>query len=889
MQAVTTTKMYYNPDIETLKRMKSLALTLMGLTTVAGNILEITSLGESGVTVTTTAGNKTLTVDAGAAPTLGTLALTCAVDSSSTTEYTDSLNVPNDLTVFRGEHVLKCTLDSETYTNDDTSGYTYFLVKSTGTCADRTFPLAQTAVEVIKHGTFDFTPSAPVDDCPAGRLKTEAILTSVRVTMRGDIANPNYNQNLGVMTQTFDLSGIVAKTFNVGLTLPTVAEFSVASCTGGDLCIGSAKYEYLDASGNVDHTAFGIGWTFPDAAWLTTDVRGPIFKPVARGSRRFMKWQMVNALDAVSNVAFNEGTNRHNTAIYWCADGDDDINTCHSGPREINDTHVYFSNRSRCENRLKDTVADTIQYTSSIGGDTVLGQTQIICPDPMTTVVMDALKIDPGLDFTIDNDLEVTLDINPASTFDGYTATQNTYMCGKSGDSEPSCSASGVPSCTNATITGTKPYQQWIRDLDPTKGRPWVLSTVTFTDTRQMSGVSKTETFCTIQKLGLTFKDISTNASATIASVARVGVEAHLDVQDLKWTEDGQEGCNSGKSRVQVVIGITQVGGWTTPITPDYVHLSGATYQLKDGSLSPTGFILQMPTCTDLCENHGSHVTKFKLSFDGEISYIEYEIATTLNARPGRCSGAIEVDDDSLATPMSVNIAERGAAAECPNAIPTNTHLSDLTVGDVLCIDFAGNVDTTNNVDTTLKIDDVQLNGEDVTLDPPSAGKPIQDDATLREESMSSGAMSFKGSMVLTDNEVTTAQNPINTLTVFYTESFHYDGSDNPTRRRLRADFILGNKIRDKSASFTVLPASITVPDEVEDPVDTDEPGDATSVMQIVILAVGVITLLVLVWFLERLLTMNMMANPLYMHKVVSRHNVKAYKPVAQFQNKQKY
>ena len=93
-----------------------------------------------------------------------------------------------------------------------------------------------------------------------------------------------------------------------------------------------------------------------------------------------------------------------------------------------------------------------------------------------------------------------------------------------------------------------------------------------------------------------------------------------------------------------------------------------------------------------------------------------------MNARPGRCSGAIEVDDDSLATPMSVNIAERGAAAECPNAIPTNTHLSDLTVGDVLCIDFAGNVDTTNNVDTTLKIDDVQLNGEDVTLDPPSAG-----------------------------------------------------------------------------------------------------------------------------------------------------------------------
>ena len=192
--------------------------------------------------------------------------MSCVKIDSSTTRLETGTDVRPNRADFRGNHILQCTLSGATL---QAANVDNFQVHTTGTCADRTFPLKNSASTVQENGKFSFQPLEPVDTCPDGRKTSEKQPVQVRVTMKGDVKDVYENyRTTPAMVHTYDLPILASHTppeFNLGIQNPRAAYLKADACPGDALCIGGASYEFLDSNGDRIHITTqnsSVGFTF---------------------------------------------------------------------------------------------------------------------------------------------------------------------------------------------------------------------------------------------------------------------------------------------------------------------------------------------------------------------------------------------------------------------------------------------------------------------------------------------------------------------------------------------------------------------------------------------------------------------------------------------------
>ena len=1128
---MTTKKKQYNLPTLTYQIMKTAFLTLLGTSAVMGmetlsddpDVGLVIYSGSTTNTIGKVVGSATEypeLLDLDGNPLTTESRLNCVTHESSTTE----LQITDDRPLadtFRGNHVLECEIIGVGRLLADNTKK--FHVETEGSCADRTFPLKDTASTVQANGKFDFQPLAPVDACSDGRLKSEAQPTQVKVTMKGDVKNKydKYKTDPD-MVHTYDLSNLAAHTFDIGIQNPRAAYLEVEGCQDDALCIGSASYEFLDSSNGRVHIASqnsSVGFTFdkPDGTdtdykytkpvisvreldpslekgthdsdvvlaiesdgsttdltldesidcslsndalktgvsslipltelssqedtdsikvkckdrmvaqvniacpdkmipdignfsyipadnefrsapdgydtnqdqdhavsnddvstestvvtvakpgdranlvlndptgddvlsvadagdnWLVTMSHGipfggdgsdvtktitvsgsyfdgcnevaaiplsynvaitfksiPVWKaPVLQVAsrllgepvrQRFMKWEITNDVD-VDGAEFEAAhKNSYDTTAFWCADGNDDINSCHDGPRQNNELYLYFQGTTGCEGLPQDAIAERIQFT--VAGADVFGTSALPCPPPRVEdipVVMDETKLDWTVDFTVNNtDTLITLPTDHSMENHGIIA--ESAFLGQQND----CTTSGI--ITGPTIStcnlqvNNSPNKHDYLALNGLFGTcgSYLINHVKFEDVRRNdTSIDSSEVeFCNAKQLSVGILSKSATQTATFAAVQTGGVEADLKMVDFGW--EACTGIDEGEYRQVMKMTYVQRGVHSNSPSNVEARDTDRFSLISQGAITPASGVNFQTSCEAICGNSehelfGALETQITFTWQATTTNIEsvntFTMSTQLLDSP--CSENVDADDDSLLTPFVLKVEKQEGGA-CAASLTGGDNIADpLRQNDVVCIEFVGDTSQhDSSIDRSLEIKEVLL--VDNVL---GEGQRYPLDSGDLTEGTNKGY-----DLHATKNITSDMVEKTFTLTVSYEESYEFG------RRRLRSDYKLGNKLHDADASFTVLPSHITVQDSVEESApdaapdaaeDAADAAEGTAVtdadpswIQVTTLAlVAVLVLAVLYGMIKRA-----NGDAIQRQQVISRvMGDKAYTPVGRF------
>jgi hypothetical protein len=584
--------------------------------------------------------------------------------------------------------------------------------------------------------------------------------------------------------------------------------------------------------------------------------------------QRFMKWEITNDGE-VQGAAFEKPA-----GAFWCADGNDDINTCHDGARNNNELYLYLQGTTGCEGLPRDAIARRIEFTV-LNAD-VFGSSALPCPPPQNAVTLDAIHLDWDVEFTVDGtNTDIVLSTGHLMT--GHDIKSKQAFLGASN----ACSADGHvtdPTNTDCELVidgGDNNAVYTDRSTSFETCGNFLINHVEFEDNRQddssVTGAGSVEEFCNIKQLSIGILAQSATKTARFTAIQTGGVEA-----DLKLTKFAWESCGNGEHRQVMDFSYDQRG--TSNAAPSVTERQDDLFKLINTDVSSG---IQFGTvCKNICDGGVTDydteiVTGITLTWSATatsvFSQTTYTISTHMTDNP--CDDNIDADDSSLLTPFDLRVEKRdgACAAELAN---TNEITEDLRQGDVVCIQFVG-TKANDGIDRELKITDVKLQDDH---SPPNIYGLDSGDLTVGAD---------KGYDLHATKEI--ANDMVEktfTLTVSYEESYGF------VRRRLRSDYKLGNKLHDADASFTVLPSHITVQDSVEESApdaapDAADAAEGTAVtdadpswIQVTTLALVAVLVLAVLYRMIKRASGDAMERQQVMSRVMG---AKAYTPVGRF------
>jgi len=591
--------------------------------------------------------------------------------------------------------------------------------------------------------------------------------------------------------------------------------------------------------------------------------------------QRFIKWEITNALE-VQGAAFEKPA-----GAFWCADGNDDINTCHDGARNNNELYLYLQGTTGCEGLPRDAIARRIEFTV-LNAD-VFGSSALPCPPPQEAVTLDAIHLDWDTEFTVDG-TNTSIVLSTEHVMSGHDIKSKQAFLGDSNacDADGSINAPTNTDCELAIdgAANSAVYTERSNSFD-TCGN-FLINYVEFEDNRQddssVTGAGSVEEFCNIKQLSIGILAQSATKTARFTAIQTGGVEA-----DLKLTKFAWESCGDGQHQQVMEISYDQRGTSTAAPVPTV----RATDKFKLLTSDVSSGIQFGTVCKNIC---GGAVTDYDTAIETKLtltwsatetsvfSETDYTISTHMTDNP--CDDNINADDSSLLTPFDLRVEKQDGAC-ATNLANTSVINEDLRQNDVVCIQFVG-TKANDGIDRSLEITAVSLEDDQ--------SSPV--DYPLDSGDLTVGinkGYDLHATKLITEFMVEKTF----TLTVSYEESYGF------SRRRLRSVFQLGNKLHEADASFTVLPSHITVQDSVEEsapdaaPEDAADAAEGTAVtdadpswIQVTTLSLVAVLVLAVLYSMVKRATGDAIQRQQVMSRVMGD---KAYTPVGRFTSTIKY
>lgn len=510
--------------------------------------------------------------------------------------------------------------------------------------------------------------------------------------------------------------------------------------------------------------------------------------------RRHNKWAVTDPVGSPA-LSFPSGVRGR-----WCDNGHDTLIGCAAeGVARSGQTHMTIIGASGCEGLEEGAIAQAIQF--NVGGTAINGKSLLPCP-AQAHVTLDAVTLDYDIDFVVNADLGVDLDISGLASDSGHSMASHSKNAIAFLDNEDSCGANGAVGtpAQNCDLDAANDYASYtlLQDDLATCGNH-LIEQVTFTDVRDGSTQVK---FCQSKQLSVGIALQTGSVSATFTSAQVGGVEAVFNVRALEF-----EACANGGYRQKMVLGYTQFGG--SGISPSISLTEGGTFGFPDtGNAGELAF--QTGTCLDVCGADGipgAETTTFTLSWSDDSiadSSTQYSITTHILDAP--CAESQEIgSDNALVSNMALKIAGASEQGDCSSALSVIAVADDgdygqLSVGQHACFGFSGSAPS----GATLTVTGVSLTDE--YGEAYSVAGDLAVDAT---------GYDLEGNLLLDARMANRAF----ALTVDWQEEY--------SRRRLRTVYKLGAKSPHADSSFTVLPAHISVLDASTDSNDTaDAPAE---------------------------------------------------------------
>lgn len=615
----------------------------------------------------------------------------------------------------------------------------------------------------------------------------------------GSGSTPPVPQTKTVSVEYADFSKPLAVTFDDGFTAILKNTLSLADQSANDAV--ATSYEERRPScdivtDQVSHTA-----TFQSAANYAEGPKISLYQ-----SQRYPKYKLSSTKgdqELVNGVHPNpEFAGIKHPLVRWCKDLSDTNTDCGAagdprpgyeeyldddGVQRTTNYNWMLIDTDACRGATENDVGDYITFT---GSSFTLLPSPIKCSNPVR-FDLGSLNLQYGANFELSafgGNSEISVSVG-SSLSSSSSKTEGFYFAANdecNPDGSVGTAAAGCDVAPAANYTEVKAKFAACGD-QATGTSMYLMHHVTFV----MPDASELK-FCNAKRLTYSIADQDGALTASIAVAARVGVDAMVTLQSLKW-----EQCGAGYEQVMVLDMTTNYAGTPTMTvgTNNYLH--------KDADTNlGSGVIILRSSCVDICaapnQLTGSIDTEFDIEMGNDKS--EFKISSQIQGNPCSESEAVDGIPDMQ---LKIENAEAGSCGSMPNV-----SASQISVGEKACFHL-GTIAQAPSDGRKLNVDSWALEGAD---------------GVARTLTSSPLGLATNWNSVAEYIALTTDAGATLTLHV----EFSQKRADGSSARRLRATYLLGAKdAGDADASFTVLPAHISVLDAAED-APADAPAKAT-------------------------------------------------------------
>jgi len=509
--------------------------------------------------------------------------------------------------------------------------------------------------------------------------------------------------------------------------------------------------------------------------------------------------------------------------VKWCSDGLDEIATSCTGAfgdvRPAGATHALLQESNGeefrgCKGATDQDIGDELTFIDDAGATTYL-PSAVECA-AISQVNVGSVVLDYGVSFALDafaDSGSIVVSTGQSSLVGASLSAEDYYF-----SQQAECQADGTVG-TAAAGCGAEALNDYNSIRDKFACGSNEIMYINHHLTFAMNNDGTVLKFCNSKRLSYSVEEQSGVLSVSITAEQRVGSSAHVELNNLRW-----EQCAGGFQQMMLLDFSTDDTGTLTDSdvsvsTNAHLHLDA------DGTNLAVGRIMFKSSCVDVCADpdqmHDTAKTDFSIALSDSTP--TYTVSSQLQGNPCADSETVDGIPD-----MVLKVADEGA---CSGSAPATSALT-VTQGNSACfyLDLEdSNTDVTGrSLSATWALTDAS--GDSLTL----AGE-------------TGSGWSLGNSIAIPDDG--TMSGEALTLHVDFTQSRSSGGG----YRRLRATYLLGAKdAGDAEASFTVLPAHISVLDASTDsndtaPAEEKKTDDSVRIAVYVLVAMGGVATLVYV------------------------------------------
>ena len=514
------------------------------------------------------------------------------------------------------------------------------------------------------------------------------------------------------------------------------------------------------------------------------------------------------------------------TGVQFCADDSDGTATCVNTRRD-GDDYIYMPDFEGCKGAAASDVGGMVTFTDT-GNATYLAS-QIECSGSARVEIAN-LYLNWELTF-VANAFDSTNEISKAgapSTLSGFTAATGVAMhtadlCGGDG----SVTLPAAP--WNASICGTYLNATTFSNLEQRFAACGIQNTMFLTQYVTFTNANSGEIlkFCAAKKLTFTAGMQEGVITASFAVASRTGYEAAMSLVNFEW-----ETCETDNYRQVMTLSMTHNYDGTGALSLDMTSNDILQYDSVSSNLN-TGLVKLKSACTDVCVDQSQldnvATTHFTVGMGNGVYTSDFQVVSRMEGNP------CEVTSELAAIPsMQLRIEKPTGDCTAFNESSNIVEASVFDSGDLACFHLSLAPGQSKNAAARLTIIEWDI---------------VAADGLTR-------SFVVNGTSLLPDDWY--AHNEYQVSTLDFGAEIHvhvYYRQDHSARRRLRASYVLGARdSANTGASFTVLPAHITIADNLDGlaanetnngPNAGDDDSNDDWVAPVVVVVVGVVIIIV--------------------------------------------